>query len=1154
MARENDRIRSALIAGFALLASMLVVAGTAPPTASAALSPDPSAAIASGDNHQCVALADQTVRCWGGNHRGQLGDGTTTDSLAPVAVHGLSDVVALDAGSDFTCALTAAGTVGCWGRNTSGSLGDPGAGSYETTPTFGNGLTGAVQISVGATHACALLDTGSVMCWGDNDDEQLGDGTNTDATSPVAALGLDDATQISAGFGSTCAVRADSTLSCWGYNGTGLFGNGTNTGSAAPVDIVEAGAVRQVAVGFRTACVITDTGHARCAGAGPLGDDTGDDSRDFVDVGLPPVLDISVGGEICAIAPDASVWCWGPDYRFIGGDASGAGQAPSSEEPRLIEGVESVTAIAAGTNHTCAANIDGDLWCWGVNVGGELQIESTIIEEPGTIVPGVEAKQLSAGHMSCAITLDDTVSCWGIDLRPGNGGLPSTTPVPPTEVDGVTGAVDVSAAFLHACAALTDGTVTCWGYNVAGEVGFPAPPDPYSPDALVAHPPTPVDGFNDATEVSAGNAHSCSAGGAIARCWGADTSGQLGDGTTVGDSSPVEVLMPPMTTSVDLVDSGHTFSCARVAVQFFGVVAACWGSNASGQLGDSTTTDRTAPVGTGIVTPKSIATGGTHACAIDSADDVYCWGANDSGQVGTGGQSVSVPAASQVTGFTSTPVEVAAGNEHSCALLADGSVACWGSNAYHQTGQTVYGDVLTPTTVPGISGVTHLAAGFDSTCALLSDSSVTCWGSNQWGTTGRNPIVEQPRRMDVGEVSVPAELTTAPIFHPVTPARLLETRPGLATVDGASQGDGAVRAGTSLEFQVAGRADVPADARFAVVNVTAVRPSSSGYFTVHGCQFPRPNVASLNFTNRSGDGPVNLGNETIVELSSTGSICVFTSATTDITVDVSAYGTSRGAYTPAGPERILDSRPGESTTDGQYELGAPVAGGTQIELQVTGRAGIDDTAEAAVLYIAAVNPSAVGFVTAHPCLPEPPTASSLNMAITPGVGGISRGNEVLAPLSDDGVVCLYVSATTDLTVDLMGATDIATTFEPIAPARLLETRPGQAAVDGIGQRGSPLAGGTQIELQVAGRAGIDDNASLAALNITAVRPTGTGFVTAHPCEPRLPTASSLNFAAPAATGPINGGNEVLVPISDDGTVCLYVSTTTHLTVDAVGFS
>lgn len=1155
------RSRRLAIGAATLVAAVTVAVGPGPATTVAALDADPREAIAAGNNHQCAILADQTVRCWGANDLGQLGDGSTDDSLAPVAVQGLSGVVAIDAGADFTCALVEDGTVGCWGRNTSGSLGEPAAVSFATTPTFANGLVDVVEITVGETHTCARVAAGDVFCWGDNDDEQLGDGTSTDTHVPVAASGLTDAVQISAGFATTCAVRAGGTLACWGANVNGAYGNGATASSATPLDIPEAGAVEKVDVGFLTNCILAEGGRARCAGAAPLGDGSNDASADFVDVDLPPVLDISVGGETCAIAPNATVWCWGGDFRLVDGSFDGVvAFFPGSGRPEQVAALDDVTALDAGRTHTCAGSIDGTLSCWGVNVGGELQTEGTIVAEPGTVVPGVTATELAMGFTNCAVTTAAGVACWGVDLLESVAFSSQSFDqlTAPKQVAGVDAAVDVDTAFLHACAALSDGSVSCWGYNLAGELGSPGTS---SFDELAdPDPPSTVTGVTGATDVAAGYHLSCANGAEKLQCWGLDESGQLGNGLPEEDSpTPTPVVVPAGTIGSVLLDAGGNHACGRV-VGFIGSVLLCWGGNSSGQLGNGTIDASPEPVSTGIIAPKSVATGLAHTCAIDGNDDLYCWGRNDDGQIGNALPGTDVLTPHLVAGLPATPTRVTAAGGHTCAVLVDGTVACWGTNDSGETGQPGSGLTLAPSLVPGITGAVDIASsslfggGAGATCVILNDGSVSCWGSNIIGMTGRSPYVFEPADMGLTSLLAPSTLRTEPIFRPVTPARLLETRDGLATVDGISQGGGAVRGGTQLEVPVAGRAGVPDDAKFVVVNVTAVNPQLSGFLTVHGCLSPRPNVASLNYTNQGGDGPVNLGNETIVELSANGAVCVFTSSSTELTIDVTAYGIEAGGYAPTIPERLLETRPGKSTGDGEFELGAPIEGGSEVELDVRGRAGIGDDAQAAVLYIAAVNPTGVGFVTAHPCLDDLPTASSLNYSVVPGAGGINRGNEVLAPLSADGTVCLYAATTTHLTVDVMGSTSAATTYEPVAPARLLETRPGQPTVDDDGVLGAPIAGGAEVELQVTGRAGIDPEASMAALNITAVRPTGSGFVTAHPCEPSLPLASSLNFAAPPVSGPINGGNEVLAPLSSTGTVCLFVSDTTHLTVDVVGSS
>jgi alpha-tubulin suppressor-like RCC1 family protein len=146
--------------------------------------------LALGWFHSCARLGDGTVKCWGDNGVGQLGDGTTTNSSTPVAVQGLSGAVEIAAGGLHSCARLGDGTVKCWGNNFSGELGDV-TGTYSSsTPVVVQGLSGAVEIAAGNWHSCARLGDGTVKCWGGNSDGQLGDGTDTISPTPVVVQGL----------------------------------------------------------------------------------------------------------------------------------------------------------------------------------------------------------------------------------------------------------------------------------------------------------------------------------------------------------------------------------------------------------------------------------------------------------------------------------------------------------------------------------------------------------------------------------------------------------------------------------------------------------------------------------------------------------------------------------------------------------------------------------------------------------------------------------------------------------------------------------------------------------------------------------------------------------------------------------------------------
>lgn len=184
--------------------------------------------IASGWDHSCAVLTGGTVKCWGDNDFGQLGDGTDYDSWVPVSVIALRQVKQIVAGNGYTCALVADGKVRCWGLDASGQLGD-GRHVDAWTPQAVAKITGAVQISAGDTTACALAAGDEVLCWGDGTFGALGNGKSVDSSTPLAVRGLSGVGQISVGGFQACAVLTVGTVKCWGNNQSGQLGIGMTT-------------------------------------------------------------------------------------------------------------------------------------------------------------------------------------------------------------------------------------------------------------------------------------------------------------------------------------------------------------------------------------------------------------------------------------------------------------------------------------------------------------------------------------------------------------------------------------------------------------------------------------------------------------------------------------------------------------------------------------------------------------------------------------------------------------------------------------------------------------------------------------------------------------------------------------------------------------
>ena len=186
----------------------------------------------------CALLSDGTVRCWGQNTDGRLGDGTTDSRTAPVTVSGLSGVTSIAAGADHACAVTSGGTVKCWGDNWYGTVGDGTTRNNRLSPVAVSEISGAAALTAGPWYSCALLSSGTVKCWGKNWQGKLGDGTTEDRLTPVAVSGLSRAAGVTAGQDHVCALLSDATVSCWGDNWYGQLGDGTSEDRRTPVSVI----------------------------------------------------------------------------------------------------------------------------------------------------------------------------------------------------------------------------------------------------------------------------------------------------------------------------------------------------------------------------------------------------------------------------------------------------------------------------------------------------------------------------------------------------------------------------------------------------------------------------------------------------------------------------------------------------------------------------------------------------------------------------------------------------------------------------------------------------------------------------------------------------------------------------------------------------
>ncbi|MGZ4790662.1 MAG: fibronectin type III domain-containing protein [Ilumatobacteraceae bacterium] len=247
-------------------------------------------------------------------------------------------------------------------------------------------------------------------------------------------------------------------------------------------------------------------------------------------------------------------------------------------------------------------------------------------------------------------------------------------------------------------------------------------------------------------------------------------------------------------------------------------------------------------------------------------------------------------------------------------------------------------------------------------------------------------------------------------YSSLNPARLLETRSNLLTIDGQDNGIGARTADSVTELQITGRAGVPGNAAAAVLNVTVTEAQGAGFVTVFPCGSSRPNASSLDYLTGS-----TVANAVISKIGDGGKVCLYTLAGTHLVVDINGYVPPDGSFTPIVPARLVETRADLATADNQYNAIGMRAAGSVTDVQITGRVGVPANASAVVLNVTVTEPTGPGFITVYPCGGQRPTSSNLDY-----VPGDTVPNAVVVKVGDGGKVCFYTLAPTQLIVDING--------------------------------------------------------------------------------------------------------------------------------------
>jgi alpha-tubulin suppressor-like RCC1 family protein len=399
---------------------------------------------------------------------------------------------------------------------------------YETSSGFTTKSSSATAIAAGFTFSCALLDNASVKCWGQNNYGQLGidnpnhmgDGSGEMALLPTVNLGTGrTAIAAAAGQYNGCALLDNGSVKCWGQNNYGQLGidnttqMGDDSGEMAQLTGINLGTGRTataIAAGQYHSCALLDNASVKCWGRNEYGQlgidnitDMGDNSGEMavlptVNLGTGRTATAIAAGHVfsCALLDNASVKCWGRNqYTGVLGIDNGTNMGDNAGEMALLPSINlgtGATAIAAGAEHSCALLDNASVKCWGYNNKGQLGIDNTNNMGDGSgemaqltginLGTGRTATAIAAGGKhSCALLDNASVKCWGLNDK-GQLGIDNATDMGKTSgsmavlpvVNLGTGrtATAIAAGYYHSCALLDNASVKCWGYNVSGALGI----------------------------------------------------------------------------------------------------------------------------------------------------------------------------------------------------------------------------------------------------------------------------------------------------------------------------------------------------------------------------------------------------------------------------------------------------------------------------------------------------------------------------------------------------------------------------------------------------------------------------------------------------------------------------------------------------------
>ena len=692
---------------------------------------------------------------------------------------------AISTGPDYQVALKTDGTLWTWGESDFGRLACGPDCGYQESPIQVGVETDWAAVAAGYDHALALKTDGTLWTWGYNSKGQLGDGTTTNRHSPVQVGSGTDWAALAAGQYHTVALKTDGTLWAWGYNNARQLGDGTTTDRHSPVQIGSETDWAAVAAGHNHTVARRTDGTLWAWGynnTGQLGDGTTTNRDSPVEVCVGPAAPAAIDYPLEDNDGGFTV-SWSAVEEAISYTLKRATDTSFSDAATVYSGPSTSYAengLGFGVYYyRVQAFMDCGSSAW--QTGGAVSVNTAIMSlEPfflfNSALEGqngpdqsIEIWNSGGGSLDYSISSSAswlsftpatgatsgerhsiTVKYASFGLSPGRHQAIVTIAtssecdndprgVPVTLIVGpqvVPRPNSLAVGGYHTIALKPDGTLWAWGRNVQGQLG-----DGTTATSRSAHVQIGVG--SDWMAVTAGWEHSMAlqSDGTLWG-WGYNASGQLGDGTTSDRHSPVQI--GPDTTWAG-VSSGVSHT---IGLNADGGLWA-WGSNASGQLGDGTTADRHSPVRVGSDTDwMVIAAGGGHTIGLEFNGTLWAWGYNEYGQLGDG-TTTDQHGPVQIGSDTSW-VYVSAGIRHTVAVKNDGTLWAWGDNEHGQLGDGTIVSQVTPVQIGSDTDWAAISAGSTHTIALKTDGSLWAWGNNLRGYIGDGTTIDRHSPVQIG--------------------------------------------------------------------------------------------------------------------------------------------------------------------------------------------------------------------------------------------------------------------------------------------------------------------------------------------------------------------------------------------------------------------